>query len=170
MTLQNQIRKWLTYALAVVPIWLLDAFILPRLPVFGVSPMLLPACVAAVAVREGCTCGTAFGMGVGLFWELAYPGGFGIMVFAMALAGFLAGKAAQLVLSRSFLGYLFCSAVILAVVDLARVGRGMLTRSAEFTVLLQVAVPEYLLSLLWTPVIYAVFWMVYQRVGGERLR
>ncbi len=170
MTLQNQIHKWLTYALAMVPIWLLDAFILPRLPLFGVSPMLLPACVAAVAVREGCTCGTGFGMGVGLLWELAYPGGSGVLVFGMALAGFLAGKAAQLVLSRSFLGYVFCSTLILALVDLLRVARGLLTRSAELTVLLEVAVPEFVLSLCWTPVIYAIFWMVYERVGGERLR
>lgn len=170
MTLQNQIQKWLTYALAVVPIWILDAFLLPRLRVFGVSPMLLPACVAAVAVKEGCVCGTGFGMGLGLFWELAYPGGFGAMVFGMALSGFLAGKAAQLVLSRSLLGYLFCSTMILAAVDVLRVARGLLTRSADLAVLLEVAVPEFGLSVLWTPVIYAVFWAVYERVGGERLR
>ena len=106
---------------------------------------------------------------MGLFWELAYPGGFGILVFGMALAGFAAGKAAQLILSQSFPGCLLCSAVILGLTDGLRVARGLITRSAALPVLLQVAVPEFLLSLAWTPVIYLLFRMIYDRVGGDAL-
>ena len=149
--------------------WVLDAYILPRFPLFGVSPTLLPAAVAAVAVLEGGVNGAGFGMGVGLLWELTYPGGFGALIFGLALAGFLAGKAAQVVLSQSFAGYLFCAGAVLGVLEGLRVLRGYITRSAGLGVLLRVAVPEVLLSLAWAPAVYLIFWLVYDRVGGERL-
>ena len=53
MTRQDLIHKWAVYALALLPVWLLDSCILPRFPLFGVTPMLLPLALTAVAVLEG---------------------------------------------------------------------------------------------------------------------
>mgnify|MGYP000712518133 CR=1 FL=1 len=53
MTRRDQIHKWFVYALALIPVWLLDEFVLNRIPLFGVIPMLLPLAVVAVAVLEG---------------------------------------------------------------------------------------------------------------------
>ena len=39
MTRQDLIHKWAVYALALLPVWLLDSCILPRFPLFGVTPM-----------------------------------------------------------------------------------------------------------------------------------
>ena len=50
MTTRDQVHKWFFYALGLVPIWVLDAFVLNRIAPFGVIPMLLPLAVAAVAV------------------------------------------------------------------------------------------------------------------------
>ena len=36
-------------------------------------------------------------------------------------------------------------------------------------VLLRVAVPEVLLSLCWTPLVYLIFRFIFRRVGGTRL-
>ena len=99
MTRRNQIHKWSFYALALLAVWLLDSCILPRYPLLGLSPMLLPLAACAVSVLEGSRAGAGFGMAVGLLWELAYPGGFGGLVFGMTLAGMLLGAAAQYVLS-----------------------------------------------------------------------
>ena len=52
MTRRDLFHKWLFYALALVPVWLMDAQILPRLPLFGVTPMLLPLAAVAVAVPK----------------------------------------------------------------------------------------------------------------------
>ena len=49
MTTRDQVHKWFFYALGLVPIWVLDAFVLNRIAPFGVIPMLLPLAVAAVA-------------------------------------------------------------------------------------------------------------------------
>ena len=169
MTRRDLIHKWLVYALGLLPLWLLDDYILPRYPLFGVTPMLLPVAAAAVAVLEGAYAGAGFGMAVGLLWELAYPGGFGGLVLGMALSGMAIGALAQYALSQSFPGCLLCSAAILALLDLLRVLRGLITHAASLPALLQVAVPEFLYSLAWTPVVYLLFRAIFRRVGGTKL-
>ena len=169
MTTRDQIHKWFFYALGLFLVWVLDAQILNRLPVLGTIPMLLPLAVVSVAVLEGAYAGAGFGMAVGLLWELAYPGGFGGLVLGMALAGMAIGALSQYALSQSFPGCLLCSAAILALLDLLRVLRGLITHAASLPALLQVAVPEFLYSLAWTPVVYLLFRAIFRRVGGTKL-
>ncbi|MEM5779783.1 MAG: rod shape-determining protein MreD [Lawsonibacter sp.] len=169
MTRRSIIRKWLVYALGLLPVWLLDAYVLPRCLLWGIAPMLLPSAVVSVSVLEGAYAGTGFGLGVGLLWELAYPGGFGGMVIAMALAGTVTGGAAQYALSQSLPGCLLCTAGVLTVLDGLRIARGLITETAGLPALLQVAVPECLLSLAWTPLVYLLFRTIHRRVGGTKL-
>ena len=169
MTRRDLIHKWLVYALGLLPLWLLDDYILPRYPLFGVTPMLLPVAAAAVAVLEGAYAGAGFGMAVGLLWELAYPGGFGGLVFGMALAGMVTGAVSQYALSQSFLSCLLCSAGVLGVLDSLRILRILFLQVETLDVLLQIAVPEVVLSLCWTPVVYWIFRRIYRRVGGAKL-
>ena len=169
MTRRDLIHKWFVYALGLLPVWLLDAYILPRWPLWGVVPMLLPLAVAAVAVLEGAYAGTGFGMAVGLLWELACPGGFGGLVFFLALAGMAMGAVSQYALSQSFPGCLICSAGVLAMIVLLRVARWLLVNGAGLSDLLRVGVPEFLWSLAWTPLVWLLFRSIYNRVGGTKL-
>ena len=152
-----------------MPVWLLDEFVLNRVPLFGVVPMLLPLTVVAVAVLEGSVAGAGFGMAVGLLWELAYPGGSGILVFGMTLAGMLTGSIAQYALSQSFVSCLLCSAGVLAMIDGARIVRYLFVQAETLDVLLQVVASEIAVSLCFTPFIYLLFRMVFRRVGGTKL-
>ena len=102
MTTRDQVHKWFFYALGLFLVWVLDAYVLNRITFFGVIPMLLPLAVVSVAVLEGAYAGAGFGLAVGLLWELAYPGGFGGLVFGMTLAGMVVGAASQYVLSQNF--------------------------------------------------------------------
>ena len=169
MTTRDQIHKWLIYALGLFLVWVLDAQVLNRLPVLGTIPMLLPLAVVSVAVLEGAYAGAGFGMAVGLLWELAYPGGFGGLVFGMALAGMVTGAVSQYALSQSFLSCLLCSAGVLGVLDSLRILRILFLQVETLDVLLQIAVPEVALSLCWTPVVYWIFRRIYRRVGGAKL-
>ena len=169
MTRRDLFHKWFVYALALTPVWLLDCYILPRYPLWGTVPMLLPLTVAAVAVLEGAYAGTGFGLAVGLLWEAAYAGGFGGLVFGMALAGMAMGAVSQYALSQSFPGCFICSAGVLGALDGLRVARGLFTSSAHLSDLLRVAVPEFLWSLAWTPLVWLLFRAVYRRVGGTKL-
>ena len=169
MTRQDQIIKWLVYALALLPIWILDAFLLGRWPLFGTVPLLLPLAVVAVAVLEGATAGAGFGMGVGLLWALGYADVGGGMVSFMVVAGMLSGVAAQYALTQGFAGCFICSTGTLVVLELLRVARGIFIQLAPLPVLLGVAGKELFLTLLWTPAVYFVFLQAFRKVGLDKL-
>ena len=169
MTRRDFIHKWIVYALGLLPVWLLDAYILPRVPLGGTTPVLLPLAAAAVAVMEGAYAGTGFGMAVGLLWELGYPGGFGGLVFYLALAGMVMGAVSQYALSQTFLGCLICSAGVLGLLECLQVARMLLIDAAPLSELLRVAAPEFLWSLAWTPLVWLLFRSIYNRVGGTKL-
>ena len=169
MTTRDQVHKWFFYALGLFLVWVLDAYVLNRITFFGVIPMPLPLAVVSVAVLEGAYAGAGFGLAVGLLWELAYPGGFGGLVFGMTLAGMVVGAASQYVLSQNFFSCLLCSAVVLGALDSLQVLWALFIELDTLDVLLQVAVPEVLLSLCWTPLVYLLFRLIFNRVGGNRL-
>ena len=169
MTTRDQVHKWFFYALGLFLVWVLDAYVLNRITFFGVIPMLLPLAVVSVAVLEGAYAGAGFGLAVGLLWELAYPGGFGGLVFGMTLAGMVVSAASQYVLSQNFFSCLLCSAVVLGALDSLQVLWALFIQLDTLDVLLQVAVPEVLLSLCWTPLVYLLFRLIFNRVGGNRL-
>lgn len=169
MTRQDLIHKWAVYALALLPVWLLDSCILPRFPLFGVTPMLLPLALTAVAVLEGSGAGGGFGLAVGLVWTLSYPLGWGGTVLGMTLAGAAIGGVSQYVLSQSLPGCMLCGAGLLAVLDGLRIAGALISDRGDLPALLEVAVPECLLSLVWMPFIYLLFRTVYRKVGGDKL-
>ena len=169
MTSRDQLHKWAAYLLGLLPIWLLDAFILPRYPVLGLTTVLLPVAAAAVAVLEGPSAGAGFGLFLGLRWTLSYPGVPAAMIFLRTLAGLTAGTLSQYALRRSFVGCLVCSAACLALTELFRLISGVITQLGPLSALLSVLLGELLLSLCWTPAVYFIFSRVYRRVGGQKL-
>lgn len=169
MTGRDLIHKWFIYSLGLLPVWMLDAFILNRFPVWGVSPSLLPLAVAAVAVLEGSCGGAGFGLGVGLLWVLTYPTGGSWLVLLLTLAGMAMGATSQYALSKSYPGFLLCSLAVMTLLDIPRIIHRFLFQFVDLTALFHLAARECLLSLLWSPVVYLIFWLVYRRVGGTRL-
>lgn len=169
MSRQDLTHKWLCYALALLPVWWLDAYILTRVPVFGVTPLLLPVAVVAVAVLEGVSGGAGFGFGVGLLWATAYAGGHGSRVLVLTLVGMFVGAVASYALARSLAGCMVCSVGALAAVLLVYGVADLFFMRATFWQLLCVAFPQLLWSLVWTPLVYGIFYRVYQRVGGDKL-
>ena len=169
MTRQDQVYKWFIYALGLLPIWILDAFLLGRYPLYGTKPLLLLLAAVSVSVLEGASAGARFGLAVGLLWELGYAGGFGVMILFLVLVGAAAGSAAQYALTQGFLGSFLCSAAALVVLEFLRIFLGAFTQQAALTVLLSIAVKEFLWTLVWTPLVYLIFHRIFQKVGLDKL-
>ena len=104
MTRQDFLIKWGVYALALVPVWFLELFVLNRFPLFGVAPMLLPLAAVCVAVLEGTTAGAGFGLFVGILCDAAYFNTDGAMTVGLCLIGVGAGALAQYVLRQNLVG------------------------------------------------------------------
>lgn len=162
MTRRDFFIKWLVYAVALLPVWFLEVYVLNRISFFGVSPMLLPLAAVSVAVLEGAEPGAVFGLAVGVLCDAIY-GSAGSMTLSIALLGAAAGIAAQYLVRQNLVGCLLCSAGALFFIDLFRVGRRLILHVAPLPVLLGVAVPEFFLSLAFVPLVYAIFRWVYNR-------
>lgn len=164
MTTKDFTIKWLAYALALLPIWFLEAFLLSRYPLYGVKPMLLPLCAIAVATLEGATAGTGFALAVGMLFDAMVPGVPGAMIFIMALLGLGAGLLAQYVLRQDLLGCFLCSALALVVMDTLRIALRLAMGTAPLGAMLELAGKEILWSLCFVPFVYLVFRWVFRRV------
>lgn len=169
MTRQDQVFKWFIYSLGLLPVWLLDAFVLGRYPIHGSKPLLLILAVTSVAVLEGASAGAGFGLGVGLLWVLGYADVNSGMIFFLVCAGALVGSAAQYVLTQNFIGCLVCSFCTLGVLEGLHIFIGLFTHTAPLSVLARSAAAELGLTLLWTPPVYLIFRQVFRKVGLDKL-
>ena len=164
MTRSDFIIKWGVYTLALVPVWILELYVLSRYPLFGVKPMLLPLAVVAVAVLEGSTAGGGFGLFVGVLCDACYHDTFGGMTLGLCLVGVCAGAVSRYALRQNLLGCLLCSLGGLLLVDGARVLVRLFWQTAPLDALLRVALPEVFVSLLIVFPVYALELWVFKRV------
>lgn len=164
MTRRDFIMKWLLYALALLPIFILNQYVLPWFPIFGMVPTLLPVASVTLAVLEGPAGGAGFGLFVGILADALIPGlpGFSTLIFP--LLGLGAGAAARYGIHQSYPGCLICASGALIVIGAFRVVYYSLHAYAAVWELVGVAVPEILLSLIFTPLIYGIFRWVHRRV------
>ena len=143
MTRQDFLIKWGVYALALVPVWFLELFVLNRFPLFGVAPMLLPLAAVCVAVLEDTD---------------------GAMTVGLCLIGVGAGALAQYVLRQNLVGCLLCSFAALALIDGVRIAARLLAGRGELAAMLGLAGREILWSLVFVFPVYALFLWVFRRV------
>ncbi len=157
--------KWAAYALALLPVWFLESFLLSRFPLFGVTPMLLPLAAMAAATLEGASAGAGFSLAVGVLFDAVVPGGVpGVMTFLMALLGLGAGLLAQYALRQDLIGCFICSALALAAIDALRIAARLLRGGIPLEPMLWVAGKEILWSLCFVPPVYLLFRWVFRRV------
>lgn len=164
MTTQDFIIKWGVYGLALLPVWFLESFLLNRIPILPVTPMLLPLAAVSVAVLEGATAGAGFGLAVGILCDAVYFGTNGAMTIGICMAGMVAGALAQFLLRQNLVGCLLCSLLALTAIDAVRILFRLLRGSGGLGAMLNLAWQEILLSLLFVFPVYALFLWVYRRV------
>ena len=168
MTTQDGIYKWTVYGLALVLTALADSLLLVRFSILGVHPTLLPLAAACVGVLEGPAGGAGFGLCCGVLAVFGPWGETPFFLFALSLAGFLSGTVSAYVLRRGFLSALLCAAGTLLAVDLVRVGYFHFHLGAAYSALFQVAGAEILISLLFVPLVYRLFFLVFRWAGRFR--
>lgn len=166
---QNSVYKWLLYAAALLPFCFLDGVVFGRIDFLGSRPFLLPLAVSVVAILEGVTAGAGYGLYAGLLASLLGHGSKGVFIFLLSLLGVLVGYAFRYGLQQTFTGCLLGSMVALCALSLIRVLFHALKDGATFFALFRISASEVLWSLAFFPLVYAIYRLVYRRVGGVRL-
>ena len=169
MTRQDFLLKWALYAVALIPLHLLEFSVFSRWDIFGAVPLLLPVAALCVALLEGPSGGAGYGLFTALVWSLSTPGSRGGVFVILTFLCFFTGLAAQRALNQNFFGALLCCLVGLGVWELFQVLGRLLNRSAGVPALLGIAAPELLVSLVFVLIVYPLFRAVYGKVGGTRL-
>ena len=164
MTRQDFLIKWLVYALALIPVLILDLYLFPRIPLLKVAPALLPVAAITVAVLEGPTGGAGYGLFVGILADALIPGTPGAMTFALSFLGICAGAAARYGIQQNLIGCLICSGGSLVFINLVRVAILFLRNTAPLVPLLLTALGEIFWSLVFLPLVYGIFLWVFHRV------
>ena len=100
-------------------------------------------------------------MAVGVVCDAIY-GTNGAMTLSLTLLGAAAGITAQYLVRQNLVGCVLCSAAGLFLIELFRVGWRLLFQVADLAALLRVAAPEFLFSMLFTPLLYAIFHWVWR--------
>ena len=151
MTRHDTILKWTAYLLALGLAAVVNYFVLGPLPM--ALPLLLPSLAVAGGTLEGAPFGAIYGMLCGAV--MSGLGGQGAGCIAVLSAfGWIAGLCTQYVLRRDVWGHLICSIAALLLWELWEVGHRLLAHIAPARVLLGVAGPELLWSLVFTLPVY----------------
>lgn len=169
MTSRHTIKKWMYYLMGLLPLWMLDCYILTRYPVSGVNALLLPLAVTAVAMLEGRLAGGIFGLWVGFLWVTTYPVSMVTMIFFMTLFGFCAGAWVESGLQKGFVGFVICTTAMLTAVECIILGSALQQGLGDMMLRVPLAGKQILYTLCYTPVVYLVFQTVFHKVGGNRL-
>lgn len=162
MTSHDFLVKWTVYTVALLPVWFLEAFVLNRLPFFGIVPMLLPLAAVTVAALEGSASGGAYGLAVGILCDALYGSG-GAMTISLTLICVGAGLVAQYALRPNLAGCFACGLGGLLIIDLGRIALRLIQGRAALEPMLRVAGLEIVWSLVFLPLVYLVFRWVHSR-------
>ena len=165
MTQRDKIIQWTAYTVALMLVAGVQQLILSRFPVFHVVPVLLPLALCACAALEGPQAGAGFGIAVGIFMTAAAGGGFWRLAVCSA-AGFLCGLITRFGLPQPLLGHLVCCSLVMGIRTVWCVVSRLVSGSAGLAILLRVAVPEFLWSMVFALPVYFLFRFVCEHWGG----
>lgn len=166
MTRRDDILRWTAYGLALLLVMGAERLILNRIPVYGAIPVLLPLALVACAVLEGAKAGAAYGIAVGVLMTVGAGGGHWRVIVCSA-AGLGAGLLARYVIRHDFVGHLLCCLAVLLLRLAWCVGVRLLDGAATAEVLLSVAIPELLWSMVLSVPVYFLYRFVCRRWGAQ---
>ena len=152
---KKAVKKWAMYAGLGLLVMILQEFLLTRLSVFGIHPMLGGVLTAAVAVFEGGIAGGAFGMFIGVLQDSMVVGPEGYYSLVYFGCGMATGFICQYMFHKSFLTAGLWSVIITAFTTLFYyLIFYLLTGRAGIAALWMIAAPEIIYSVLFLPLIY----------------
>jgi len=152
MTRRDTLLKWIAYGVALAVITIVNYYILGRLPI--TTPLLLPAAAAAGGTLENPKFGAGYGLACGLI--MAAVGHHSLLCIPiLSAAGWLCSLVAQYVLRKDLVGHLICTVILMVLWEIVQVIFLYVSHSPSMALLLKVAVPELLWSLVFA---FPVYW------------
>jgi len=147
---KNRIVRILLHALVLLLIYVLQTMVFSRLRLFGIAPLILPLAVVGVALFEGPSWGSGFGLAAGVLSDMAFSDHVVLFTILLTCLGMGIGLLSDYLLSRGFPSFFLCGAATLILIAMAQMfGFFIFLRQSPFA-LLGAAGMQTLYSLLFT--------------------
>ncbi len=153
MTRRDLTLKWIAYLVALAVITIFNFNVFSWLPI--ALPLLLPMAAVAVGTLEGPKFGAGFGIVAGLIMATVGHRSLTCIVL-LALFGWISGILTVHALRRDLVGHIICAIGVMILWEAWQVISRLLSHTADLSLLLKVALPE----LLWTLILsFPVYWV-----------
>ena len=151
------------YAVTALMLYLFQLAVFPRVRIFGVKPLILPAAAVCIARFEGSLPGGAFGLVCGVLCDLTMPGASVLFTVYLTLAGFGTGLLSELVLARGFPSCLVCSAAVLLIAAFLQSFELLFFMGADPLAIIKTGLLQSAYSILFTLPVYLAVRAVFRR-------
>ncbi len=107
------ILKILSYVFFLIVLYFLQAAVFPRIPIWGIKPLIMPLAAVCIGVFEGSLWGGFLGLLCGLLCDFSVADTTVLFTVYLTILGFGAGLLSEYVLARGFPSFFVCSIVSL---------------------------------------------------------
>jgi len=146
-------RKIWQLALFLIILYILQAFVFPRVVIWGVKPLIIPVAAIGIGFFGGGIRGGVFGLFCGILCDAAFDSA-PLFTFLLPLLGLAAGLISKYYLIPGFPSYLLCSFGGLIVISVFQMFSFIVFKNAGFTAVLKTALFQSVYSLFFAILLY----------------
>jgi len=161
----DYIKKGLCYGGLILFFSLLQVTLVPRYPIFGVSPDLVLSCVLAAAMFEGAKFGAVTGVAAGFFIDAIGSVGLSLSPLLYCIFGYVTGICAEFLFRRGLISFTMAVSVgyfLRGFATVILISAAWKDYSTAF-VFLRVVLPEIALSIIFSYPVYFCFRLLAKR-------
>ena len=150
----KKLRLALIYIAFLIMVQFMQDTVLARFALFGVKTLFVPAAVCAVGFHEGGFRGGLYGLLAGFLCDMTYAENTVLFTILFPVLGFGSGMAADFMLNRSYIAYLFTAAVCILVAGLGQMLRVVVLQPGALLYALIVVLGQTLVSVPFAAALY----------------
>ena len=143
----KKLRLALIYVMFLILVQFMQDTVLARFAILGVKTMFVPAAITAVGFQEGGWRGGLYGLLAGVLCDMTYSENTVLFTILFPALGFVSGFAADFMLNRSYLAYLFAAAACLLITGCVQMIRVLVLQPGALFYCLIVVVGQALISM-----------------------
>ena len=150
----KKLRLAVIYIAFLILVQFMQDTVLARFAIFGVKTLFVPAALTAVGFHEGGFRGGLYGLLAGVLCDMTYSENTVLFTMLFPALGFASGLAADFMMNRTYIAYLFTAAFCLLVTGVAQMLRVVVLQPGAVFYCLLIIVAQALVSMPIVAVLY----------------
>jgi hypothetical protein len=150
---KSKIKNFLRLTLFLFVLYILQAFVFPRVVLWNAKPLILPIAAIGVGYFGGGIRGGVFGLFCGLLCDASFDST-PLFTFLLPLLGLAAGMASQYYLIPGPLSYVLCSVGGLLVISIFQMFSFVVFKNTKIAAAAETALYQSLYSLIFALLLY----------------